>query len=61
MGYIDIMTGPLTFSFTSCVGLIFKAALGLRLIIVSILSFSVLVTVVEYFILGTLEVVDVFQ
>lgn len=33
---------------TSCVGLIFKAALGLKLIVASILGFSILMTIVEY-------------
>lgn len=41
---LHIVKGPLAFSFASYFGLIFKASLGLKLIIVSVLSFSTLMT-----------------
>lgn len=49
---LHIMNGPLFLSFISCFGLIFKTSLGLKLIIVSILSFSVLMTILNMFIWG---------
>ena len=56
-----IMNGSLTFSFISHFGLIFKASSGLKLIILSILSFSALMTIhPEVCILGALEVMLIF-
>lgn len=48
---LHIMSGPLTFSFISCFGLIFKTSLGLKLIIVSIFSFSIMI-ILKYVYLG---------